>query len=151
MYAFMKYIVFLILFSVSFMGVSQSKTGTQSKKTPPSKTGVKPVAVKKTATIALTDNIFDFGNVREGDFVTHRVWLQNIGGSELAISDISAPCITADYNFSPLKVWGKTYIDITFSTEGKVGTQYREVLIKGNIENKEDAIIYVKGVIYPRR
>lgn len=153
-----------IFFSLTFLLISfvcfgQSKGKSSHHKTPVKKAPIshknstspkKTIANPKNTKVVVKDNTFDFGNVKEGEFVTHRVTIQNVGAKALAISDISAPCVVADYLFDPIAPGQVSYIDITFSTLGKVGEQYREVNIKGNIENKESAVIYIKGVVYPK-
>lgn len=151
----MKYFILLFFLCANFfLGISQTSSKPSSKKAAV-KSGKQVKAPESTSSsgntdIILEENVFDFGNVNEGESVTHRVWLTNTGSKALTISDISAPCITADYSFSPIGPGQKSYIDITFSTEGKVGTQYREVKVRGNIANHGEAVIYVKGVVYPR-
>ncbi len=151
----MKYIAFLFLCGILFSGLAQTSSKSPSKKSTakpktPSRTSTKAVSTKNNTAILLEENVFDFGNANEGEYVSHRVWVTNTGNKSLVISDISAPCITADYSFSPILPGQKSYIDITFSTDGKIGTQYREITIRGNIENQDGALIFVKGVVYPR-
>jgi hypothetical protein len=100
--------------------------------------------------VRVENETFDFGNVTEGELVSQRIYLTNIGETDLWIQDISAPCVTADFSLAPIRPEERSYIDITFSTQGKVGSQYREVPIKGNIEHQAQAIIYIQGVVYPK-
>jgi hypothetical protein len=149
-------VLFLLISTFSF-GQSKHKAKAPVKKTSHAAPKKSSVAVKKTSTnslnttVSVSENTFDFGYVTEGEYVKHRVLIRNTGSKPLQISDISAPCVTADYFFEPIAPGNSSYIDVTFSTEGKVGEQYREVMINGNIENKEIATIYIKGVVYPRK
>ncbi len=143
----MKYIIafFLVFISVAvFSQIREKKSVKQTAASSPK------LPDERNTTITLENKVFDFGRVTEGEYVTHRVWIYNTGVKDLIISDISAPCISADYLFAPLKSGTKTYIDVTFSTKGKVGKQYREVSINGNIENPEQAIIYISGIVEPK-
>lgn len=113
------------------------------------KAGSKPVK-KTTTTISLSENTFDFGYVHENGYVSKEITIRNTGSTNLYLGEIAALCVIADYSFDPIPPGKSSIIKVSFSTEGKVGEQYRAIPIKGNIENKDDAIIYIKGVVYPR-
>lgn len=115
----------------------------------PKKAVAKPVK-KTNTTISLSENTFDFGYVNENGYVSKELTIRNIGTTDLYLGEIAALCVVADYTFAPIPPGKSSVIKVSFSTEGKVGEQYRAVPIKGNIENKEDAIIYIKGVVYPK-
>lgn len=132
------FILLLLCIGMSSIYAQQSK-----------KTVAKPVK-KTTTTISLSENTFDFGYVNENGYVSKELTIRNTGTTDLYLGEIAALCVLADYTFAPIPPGKSSVIKVSFSTEGKVGEQYRAVPITGNIENKEDAIIYIKGVVYPR-
>ena len=109
----------------------------------------KPVK-KTTTTIRLSENTFDFGGVHENGYVSKDITVRNTGTTDLYLGEISGLCVVADYSFAAIPPGKSSVIKVSFSTEGKIGEQYRAIPIKGNIENKEEAVIYIKGTVFPR-
>lgn len=78
--------------------------------------------------------VYDFGEIKEGEKVTHDFKFKNIGNSPLIISSASATCgcTIPDYPKEPVAPGAEGVIRVVFNGVGKIGMQNKIVSITAN-------------------
>lgn len=112
-----------------------------------------------TATPAATDNKnapemvfesleFNFGNIKQGESVTHEFVLVNNGKEDLIITNAqgSCGCTVPLYPKEAIARGGKGTIKVTFNSAGKMGLQDKTVTITSNAKNSP-VILHLKGTV----
>jgi Protein of unknown function (DUF1573). len=86
------------------------------------------------AKLTFTDTLKKFGNIKEGQVVTHQFEFTNTGNIDLLILDARASCGCTVPSFpkEPIKPGAKDYITISFDTKGKFGINEKSVIITTN-------------------
>lgn len=101
--------------------------------------------------IELIETIFDFGELKQGESVTHSFILKNIGSAPLLISAAkgSCGCTVPQWPKKPILEGEQAEIKVTFDSSGKSGMQNKTVtLVTNAIPNTK--VITIKGnVIIP--
>lgn len=84
--------------------------------------------------ISFEDTKFNFGKITEGQKVRHAYYFTNSGSNPLIISDViaSCGCTVPSYPKKPIAPGGRDSILVEFSSDGKVGHQRKNVLVKSN-------------------
>lgn len=92
----------------------------------------------------------DFGNVNQGDVVTHTFVITNNGGDVLKINDVKASCgcTAANPDKKELKPGESTNIVVSFNSKGRRGPQLKTVTVTTNDpENPQTALTFKCNVI----
>jgi len=86
--------------------------------------------------MVFTDTNYDFGNIKEGDKVTHIFLYKNEGQGDLVISNAIASCGCTKPNFTKgVKHPGDTgTISVTFDSSNKSGKMVKLVTISSNCQ-----------------
>ncbi len=102
-----------------------------------------------TPTFYLDHVEYDFGNITEGVKVKHIFSLTNKGYDEIYIMDIETGCncTASDYSLEPIAKGEKTNIVVEFDSDGKVGAQLKEIVIK---TDKGDLVCKMFGTVFPK-
>jgi len=102
---------------------------------------------KSNAPVAVIENnVFDFGNVKEGENVLHSFKLTNNGKSDLLIRSVKASCgCTAVKNESVVKAGQTTDLKIDFNSKGKRGRQNKSVTVITNDPVNSTIILRIMG------
>lgn len=84
--------------------------------------------------IVFIENEYDFGELKEGEMITHAFKFSNSGGSDLIISDVKASCgcTASDFPREPIKPGGSGIIKLTFDSRGQIGYQNKTATIETN-------------------
>lgn len=92
--------------------------------------------------------VFDFGNIKQGDKVQYEFEFVNTGKEALIITEAhgSCGCTVPEWPKQPLKKGEKGVIKITFDSTGKQGMQDKTVTITSN-STDSPKILHVKGNI----
>ncbi|MEO8399338.1 MAG: DUF1573 domain-containing protein [Ignavibacteriaceae bacterium] len=93
---------------------------------------------------------YDFGNIREGDKVSHTFMITNNGGDLLEIKNVRASCgcTAAKPDKSELKPDESTQLKVEFDSSHKTGKQRKYVYVTTNDpENKELRIEFEGNVV----
>jgi hypothetical protein len=96
-------------------------------------------------------DLFDFGEITQGEQVSHSFEFENTGTSDLIISTASGSCgcTVPSYPKNPIAPGQKANIDVVFNSEGKEGKQEKTVTIMANT-NPAATVLKIKGnVITP--
>lgn len=81
-----------------------------------------------------TETRFHFGEVKEGEKVSHTFMFKNTGTADLVIANVSPSCgcTIPEWSKEPVKPGADGKIDVTFNTAGKSGMQSKTISILAN-------------------
>lgn len=86
------------------------------------------------AKIAFDKTVHEFGEIDEGDKVTHSFKFVNSGTAPLIIEDVSVSCgcTIPSYPIMPVEPGATANIGVVFNSKGKFGTQKPSITVKTN-------------------
>ena len=86
----------------------------------------------------------DFGQVREGEKVTHVYEVQNTGKADLLLQSVrpSCGCTTPKYEKKPIRPGRKGTIEVVFDTKGRPGMQRKSILVITNTEPPNTVLFF---------
>ena len=89
----------------------------------------------------------DFGNINQGDVVTHTFVISNNGGDLLKILDVKASCGCTAVNpeKKELKPGESTNLVVSFNSKGRKGPQTKIVTVTTNDPEKQNVSLTIKG------
>ena len=107
-------------------------------------------AAEKTgqAVIEIVNPDYDFGEINQGESVSHNYKIKNIGSEDLIISSAkgSCGCTVPEWPKHPIKSGEEANVKVTFNSKGKKGNQSKRVTLLTNaIPNVK--ILTIKGKI----
>lgn len=84
--------------------------------------------------IEFAEEIFNFGDIYEGDKVTHEFKFKNTGKNPLIIKGAKASCgcTIPSYSKEPILPGKEGVISVVFNSEGKGGVQHKAVHVTAN-------------------
>ena len=102
--------------------------------------------------IEIENSDFDFGDIEQGDIVSHVFKFRNIGKNDLVILDAHASCgcTVPDWTKTPVKNGERGEVKITFNSSGKSGLQQKTVTLRTNTADGNE-IINFKANINPKK
>jgi hypothetical protein len=91
---------------------------------------------------------FNFGNIKQGESVTHEFTFTNTGKEDIIITNAqgSCGCTVPLYPKEAIKKGEKGTIKVTFNSAGKMGMQDKTVTITSNAKNSP-RILHLKGTV----
>ena len=102
--------------------------------------------------LILQQSNYDFGDIQQGEKVSHIFVLSNGGGDLLKISNVSASCgcTAAAPEKNELGPGESTNLNVTFNSAGRMGKQSKTVRIYSNDPNNPEMLLSITGnVITP--
>ena len=84
--------------------------------------------------IEFSEELWDFGTIKEGDVVTHVFEVKNLGGAELVISKVrpSCGCTAALLSSGEVPPGGTSQIEVTFNSSGFKGKVTKYIYVESN-------------------
>jgi hypothetical protein len=103
---------------------------------------------KSGAFISFETNNYEFGQIKEGEKVTHEFKFTNNGTVPLIISNATASCgcTVPEYPKEPIAPGAAGVIKVVFNSEGKPGMQQKVVTITSNA-NPASTELYLTGEV----
>ena len=149
----MKYLITLLV-SLSLMSCESSS----DKKIITTELVNSPLTANRNAEKVSTPNIemletsFDFGEIQQGESVTHEFILKNSGDAELIITAAkgSCGCTVPEWPKSPISEGEEAVIKVTFNSAGKSGKQNKTVTLVSNSIPNTKVISIIGNVIIPQ-
>ena len=91
-----------------------------------------------TAKFEIKDKSFNFGDMAEGEIVTHTFHFKNTGKKSLVILNVesSCGCTIPKYDKKPIPPGGEGKIEVEFNSSGRYGKQYKVINIFANVPEK---------------
>ena len=128
--------VFLSIMCLSILAACTNQNSTGSKN---------PTETQEIATVAAVDTanspvfkfekeVYDFGEINDGEKVTYDFKFKNIGNSPLIISSATATCgcTIPEYPKEPVAPGAEGLIRVVFNSAGKAGMQNKIISITAN-------------------
>ena len=117
-----------------------------------------PLTANRIAKKVLTPNIemletrYDFGEMLQGESVTHDFILKNTGGADLIITAAkgSCGCTIPEWPKNPIANGEEAVIKVTFNSAGKSGKQNKTVTLVSNAIPNTKVITINGNVIVPQ-
>ncbi|UTW63578.1 DUF1573 domain-containing protein [bacterium SCSIO 12741] len=128
-----------LLFTLTFLlGVSVTQAQVEKESVDPG----------PTTTIQFDETTYDFGEVPQGESVTHVFTFTNTGSVPLVIASAkgSCGCTVPFYPKVPIVPGESSEIEVVFDTRGKMGLQFKKVYLIANTEPSTTDLL-VKGKI----
>lgn len=99
--------------------------------------------------ITFSESTHAFGDIYQGDKVTHTFAYENTGNEALVISDVRTTCGCTATNWSrePLAPGESSEITVNFNSRGKMGMQNKVVTIMSNAVNSTERIKITTNVL----
>ena len=106
-----------------------------------------------TPKIQMDEESFDFGEMKQGESVTHDFVLKNIGDANLIISTAkgSCGCTVPEWPKEPIAKGEQATIKVTFNSAGKSGKQNKTVTLVTNAIPNTKVITITGNVIIPEK
>ena len=103
--------------------------------------------------VQMDEAIFDFGEMQQGESVTHDFVLKNIGDANLIISTAkgSCGCTVPEWPKEPIAKGEQATIKVTFNSAGKSGKQNKTVTLVTNAIPNTKVITITGNVIVPEK
>lgn len=97
--------------------------------------------------LVLQQNSYDFGDIKQGETVSHIFVLSNSGGDLLKISDVKASCgcTAAAPEKKELAPGESTNLTVKFNSSGRQGKQTKTVRIFSNDTQNPEMILTISG------
>ncbi len=95
---------------------------------------------------------YNFGNIKQGDIVSHTFVISNSGGDLLKITDVRASCgcTAANPTKRELKPGESSNLEVTFNSKGRKGPQTKTVNVVTNDPDKKDITLTIKcNIVVP--
>ncbi len=98
--------------------------------------------------VEVKNKLWNFGEITEGEIITHVYYLKNTGDHNLLIRNIESGCgcTTVEYDKVPIPPGKEGKIEIAFNSEGRYGKQYKEISIFANIPEKRIILNFTGNV-----
>jgi len=90
---------------------------------------------------------YDFGDIKQGEKVTHVFVITNSGGDLLKITNVKASCgcTAALPEKNELAPGESTNLNVTFNSTGRIGKQKKLIRIESNDPDNPQVIVTIKG------
>jgi hypothetical protein len=113
--------------------------------------GLPASVLKDTTSVSFSEYEYDFGNIIEGESVTHVFTFTNTGKNDLIIANAvgSCGCTVPVYPKTPVKPGETDSVKVTFNSTGKSGDQNKSVTITCNTSSHIERLL-MKGNVKPK-
>ncbi len=101
--------------------------------------------------ITFTESAHNFGDITQGDRVTHVFKYENTGNEPLIRSDVrtTCGCTATNWDREPLAPGATAEITVNFNSRGKMGMQNKVVTILSNAINSTERVKITTNVLAP--
>ena len=99
--------------------------------------------------ITFQEATFEFGEITQGDKVTHVFTYENSGNEPLIISNVrtTCGCTATNWEREPLAPGETASITVNFNSAGKMGIQTKVVTIMSNAVNSTERVVIKANVL----
>ncbi|SFC48180.1 Protein of unknown function [Parapedobacter composti] len=100
------------------------------------------------AVLELESDSYDFGEIKEGEKVTHEFRFTNKGTAPLIISNVQASCgcTTPEYSKNPIAPGEEGMVKVVFNSSGQVGKQHKVVTVTSNASSP-NTLLHLRGEV----
>ena len=129
-------IIFISLYLLSISCISKTKEETLYE------------VLESSPVVSLEEDIFDFGDIYEGNIVKHKFKITNTGEGYLIIASVNASCgcTVAKWSKDPISSGQDGFVEIIFDSKNRKGIQKKTITLLTNaIPNV--TVLTIKGNI----
>jgi len=107
--------------------------------------------VENLAEIKFENELYDFGEITQGEKVKFTYQFTNVGESDLVISSAkgSCGCTVPDWPRKPIAPGESAEIRVVFNSEGKNGKQHKKVSVIANTQPSTTVVALTGNIIKP--
>ncbi len=111
-----------------------------------------PTITRSQAAFTFTNRWFDFGDIVQGQKVTHAFTFRNTGKDPLIISSIqpTCGCTVAEWPKTPIPPGQNGEIVVTFDSHESINQQNKTITILSNVATGTERL-YIKGNVLPKK
>jgi hypothetical protein len=125
-------------------------TNTDGTTTPPDGiTDAEPKVALPLTTVEFMEDSHNFGEIPEGEKVTHVFKFRNTGTNPLQVENVkpSCGCTTPDWSKEPIPVGEEGFVTMEFNSAGKTGTQAKTLTVAFNNTDPKNKILKFSGEV----
>jgi hypothetical protein len=103
-------------------------------------------------TISFEEDVFNFGNMTQGEKVSYEFKFKNSGDNPLLILSVKPSCgctVSEDWPDYPIEPGEGGVIPIEFNSEGKKGHQSKSITLVANTEPRTSVLMIEGDIIAP--
>lgn len=99
--------------------------------------------------IAFVEDTKDFGDITQGDKVSHTFEFENTGNEPLILSNVltTCGCTATSWPREPITPGETANIEVSFNSAGKMGRQNKVVTIVSNALNAQERVKLITNVL----
>ena len=100
-------------------------------------------------TVEFSQTMHDFGEIQEGQMVTHRFEFTNTGKHPLQIGRVqpTCGCTTPDWSKKPIAPGQKGFVEVKFDSNGRPGAATKTVRMVANTDPQETVLTFKASVL----
>ncbi|UTW61068.1 DUF1573 domain-containing protein [bacterium SCSIO 12741] len=104
------------------------------------------------ASMEFEDQLYDFGEITQGEKVQFTFTFTNTGENDLVIASAngSCGCTVPEWPKEPVRPGEKGEINVVFNSDGKEGKMHKKVYISANTQPSENVVALTGTVIAPQ-
>jgi hypothetical protein len=139
----------IIALAVVFFGI----VGTAHAQTDKGKQAAAPAqADENKATLTFDKNIHDFGDINQGDVVSHSFKFKNTGKSPLILTNVQVTCgcTAPKWPKEPIMPGKTAVIEVSFNSAGKMGKQNKVITVTSNASNATEYLTINSNILAPK-
>ncbi len=103
----------------------------------------------KAAKIEFQESTYEFGDIYQGDVVSHTFTFENTGEAPLVLTNIATTCgcTAPEWPREPIMPGETGEILITFNSTGKMGIQNKVITVFSNASNPQERISITTNIL----
>lgn len=123
-------------------------TNTEGNPTTPG-TEAEPQPTLPLTTVEFMEDSHNFGEIPEGEKVTHVFKFRNTGNNPLQVENVkpSCGCTTPDWSKDPIPVGEEGFVTMEFNSAGKTGSQAKTLTVAFNNTDPKNKILKFTGEV----
>lgn len=100
-------------------------------------------------TVEFTEDSHNFGEIKEGEKVSHVFKFKNTGDNPLKLTNVkpSCGCTTPDWSREEVAPGEEGFVKVEFDSKGKTGVQKKSVTVTANTEPKAKILTFSGEVV----
>lgn len=104
------------------------------------------------ATLTFDKNIHDFGDINQGDVVSHSFKFKNTGKAPLILTNVQVTCgcTAPKWPKEPIMPGKSAVIEVSFNSAGKVGKQNKVITVTSNASNATEYLTINSNILTPK-
>ena len=109
--------------------------------------------VTSRTTLEFEEDVFDFGEMTQGEKVSYEFKFKNTGDSPLLILSVKPSCgctVSEDWPDYPIEPGDGGVIPVTFNSEGKKGHQSKSITLVANTDPRTTVLMIEGDIIAPQ-